>query len=222
MAFLRTAPEGDETPAVGGSAVPPTNEPFAVFPTSEALEKRLKQATRSQLRELFGTEDLDLIRARQAKLIELETQEEERRKAQLTTEERLKAEKAEAERKALEAEDALAQERLERKIAQECATLGCKNVSYASFLILEKTRQLGDGEQIDIGQFLTESLVSEQHKAALGIATPVSRVADPANTVPIPQAPPPPPAPPGTPAPIVDSMAMSPTEWAAKKAQLGI
>lgn len=229
--FLRTlclialmAPEGIDASTSGGSVVTPPEpqQPFATFPTSEALEKRLKQSNRAQLRELFGTEDLDLIRARQAKLTELETQEEERRKAQLTTEERLKAEKAEAEQKAREAVEALAQEKLERKIAQECASRGCKNTSYASYLIYEQTSKLADGDQLDIGTFLDATLKSEQHRTALGITAPVSQVADPATTIPAPVVGAPPPPPPGATQPAVDAMSMSDDEWRKHKQSLGI
>jgi hypothetical protein len=214
---------GAGNPPVPGTPPPPPAAPFAVFETSDALNKRLAQATRAELRKEFGTDDVATIKARMARAQELEDQEAERKKAEMTETDRLKAEKAEAEAKAARAEAERDQERLQRHIAGECAAKGIKAVDYASFLIERATDALPAGQQLDVAKFLDEQLGDEAKKAALGITVPTpTQVPDPANTVPKPGDPPPPPPKPGEPPPPVDAMTMTPDAWQQHKQKYGM
>jgi len=214
----------DGLPPGGGTPPPaPPAAPFAVFETSDALNKRLAQATRSELRKEFGTDDLAVIKARMARADELEKQEEERKKAAMTEADRLRAEKLEAEQKATRAEAERDQERLQRHIAGECAAKGIKAVDYASFLIEKATDALPAGQQLDVAKFLDDQLADESKKAAFGISVPAPvPVPDPANTVPKPGDPPPPPPKPGETPPPVDAMSMSSDDWQRHKSQYGM
>jgi hypothetical protein len=222
-AALAPVDENGLPPGSGAPVPAPPAAPFAVFETPDALNKRLAQATRSELRKEFGTDDLAVIKARMARADELEKQEEERKKAEMTETDRLKTEKLEAEQKAARAEAERDQERLQRHIAGECAAKGIKAVDYASFLIEKATDALPAGQQLDVAKFLDEQLADETKKAAFGIAVPApTQVPDPATTVPKPgETPPPPPKPGETTAPI-DAMNMSPDAWQKHKQQYGL
>jgi hypothetical protein len=212
-------PPGSGTPP----ATPPPAAPFAVFETSEALNKRLEQASRSSLKKEFGTDDLAVIKARIARADELEKKEEERKKAEMTEADRLKAEKLESDARATRAEAERDQERLQRHIAGECAAKGIKSVDYASFLIEKATDALPAGQQLDVAKFLDEQLADETKKVALGITVPApTQVADPATTVPKPGDPPPPPPKSGDQPPAVDAMNMTPDAWQKHKQQYGM
>jgi hypothetical protein len=240
MAFLRfltalvlMAPVGDGTdggaggassdpPAAGATGATGPAEPFAVFHSQKALDERLRRASRSQLREMFGTDDEDVIKARWAKADELEKAEQARIDASKTELQRKEDELRAEKKRADDAATALEQERLDRHIAEQCAKHGIKNTTYASFLILEGSKTLGQGEQLDVGEFLAKQLESDATKAALGLAAPVEQVRVPVSTSPEPGAAGGAPPPPGTPPPVKTSMDMSPDEWQRKRQELGI
>jgi hypothetical protein len=64
--------------------------------TTDALNKRLARANRKFLKDQFGTDDPEAIKASAKKLAELEAADEERKKAAMTEAERLKLERDQA------------------------------------------------------------------------------------------------------------------------------
>lgn len=77
----------------------------------QALAKRLDRHTKRELRERFGTDDFDTIKAKLDAAEKYEQEREEKRRAALTREQRLKEDKAKAEARAQEAETKLQEER---------------------------------------------------------------------------------------------------------------
>lgn len=210
----------------GGGGNPAENtppaKPFAVFPTQEAFNERVERASRSELKRLFGTDDVKVIQARQAKLEQMEKDEAEREKAKMTEIERAKAEKLEAEGKARAAQEEADRLRLESHIAQKCSKLGIRDVGYATYLISRQTESLGADEQLDVELFLAEQLKDKSKAVAFGIAEPVVQVPTPASTSPdAPPAPPPPP-PGATGAAEKNAFELSDVEWQKRKSALGI
>lgn len=231
--LLAPLDDGENGGGTGGGAAgaPPkageqggASKPFAVFTTQEDFNERLARASRSELRKQFGTDDVETIKARMAKLEQMEKDEAEREKAKMTEIERVKAEKLEAEAKAREAQEEADRLRLESHIAQKCSKLGIRDVGYATYLITRKTDSLGKDEQLDVEEFLAEELKDKSKAVAFGIAEPVvvTQVADPASTSPkAPLAPPPPPPGPA-PGSDGDAFKMDDATWQKRKAQLGI
>lgn len=198
-------------------------KPYAVFPSEEKLNERLARASRSTLREMFGTDDKDLIRTRWAKLDQMERDEAERERAKLSEIDRAKAEKAAAEAQANEAREEVERLKFERHVAQKCSKLGIRDVEYATYLITRKTELMGADDQLDVEEFLAEELKDKSKATAFGIAEPVvvTQVADPANTAPKGD-PPPPPPPPGPAGGAKSAMDMSDDEWRKHRGQLGL
>ncbi len=86
--------------------------------SKKALESRLARHTKRQLRERFGTDDLDSISKDLKELKVLRDEKEETRKAQLSKEERLQEEKKAADARAQAAEEKATKLEDERDIGQ--------------------------------------------------------------------------------------------------------
>lgn len=83
--------------------IPEDGELFSI--SKSALQKRLSRHTKNQIKERFGTDDLDAIKAKLAKAEEYETQQEERRKKSLSREAALKEDLDKEKALRLEAEE---------------------------------------------------------------------------------------------------------------------
>lgn len=84
--------------------------------STKALKSRLARHTKRELRERFGTDDIDSIKTKLSRLDELEAKEEENRRAALDEKTRLEEDKARAEARAEAAETRLKEEK-ETRIA---------------------------------------------------------------------------------------------------------
>lgn len=191
-------------------APPPAPAAAITFPTQEAFNERIERASRALLKEKYGLSEKELDeRLKRAK--ELEEAEAARIKAQQTTEERLKAEKEEADGRAKAAEDRATAATKQAEVTAMCARFGFKNLDYALF---EAGKSGKTGAELET--HFTEMAKDDSKKAALGLATPPPELVPVGgNTAPIPGAPPPaPPAPGGPPPGGVDVMKLSPAEFA--------
>lgn len=104
------APEAKGAKALGADDdLPEDGELFQL--SRSALAKRLDRHTKRELRERFGTDDFDAIKAKLDAAEKYEAEREEKRRAQLTREQRLKEDKAKAEERAQAAEAKLQEER---------------------------------------------------------------------------------------------------------------
>jgi hypothetical protein len=98
-------PEGAPGPRVldaEGDDIPAEGDLFSL--SRNALKGRLERFSRRQLRDKFGSDDIDAIKLRLDRAAELERQEEERKRAAMTEAERLKADALAAEQRAQTAE----------------------------------------------------------------------------------------------------------------------
>lgn len=131
-----------------------------------AFEERLARAKRSQLRELGFSSPEELQGALEAAK-QLQAEQEERRKAEMSELERLKEEAAQevARRKALESQ--LAEERFNGQVAAACSKLGITNLDFASYQVSRAASKLGAGEELSIESYLAEQ--RDAQPAAFGI-----------------------------------------------------
>lgn len=95
--------------------IPAEGEMFSL--SRVALKARLERYSRKQLRDRFGTDDPDAIQAKLGRAEELERQEEDRKRAAMTEQERLKADLAASEQRA-QAAEARARDVEERHVFQ--------------------------------------------------------------------------------------------------------
>jgi hypothetical protein len=214
-------------PTGGGAGAPPApapapGQPFAVFHNQAEFDARIERAQRSALREQFGTESADEVKARLARLKELETAEEERKRAELTETQKLQADLA-AERERvtrLERERAAAEWRVQ--VTSACVSTGIKNVKYALFEADEARSRVPAGQAFDVEAHLKSLLEKPEMKGAFGVASePITTVPAPVTTSPNPDGEPPPP-PRGNPAPAgTDAMNMTREQFQAHLASLG-
>lgn len=155
----------------------------------------------------------------------------EAERAQLTENERLKADLDAANAKADAAEKDAADMRSRSHLAGVFAQKGVKNFDYGHFLVDQKRATLAEGEEFDEAAFIDELAKDPASVAALGMGAPAAAppaagatppAAPPANTSPT--APAATPTPPGAnPAvPAKTAMDLTPDEWAAKKQELGL
>jgi hypothetical protein len=207
----------------GGNTGGDGGAPFATFKTQEQFDDRMKRATRKELREAFGTDNVDEIRAWKQRADELATQEEERKREAMSEQERLQADlnKSKAELQAIQEErDAI---RFEAHVKGICAELGIKNVDYAMYAVNRAADGVADGSQLDAKEHLSELLDASSSRAALGVAPKSQVVDDPANTSPEGGGGAPPPKPPGSDGNnIVDATKMTREEFQAHLASKGI
>jgi len=145
-------------------------------------------------------------------------------RAQLTENERLKADLATANAAKDAAEGAATAMRERTRLAGVFAQKGVKNFDYGYFLVSQKQASLAEGESLDAGEYLDTLAEDPASVAALGMAAAPGAPAavPPANTSPT--APGATPTPPGAnpPVPAKTSMDLSSEEWAAKKQELGL
>lgn len=212
-------------PAGGGGGAPPApapTQPFAVFNNQADLDARLERARRSGFRDEFGTEDPAEVKQQLARLKELEDAEKERKRAELSEQQKLQQDLDAEKARAAKLEQDLDQERFRGRVTAACGQLGIKNVKYALYEIEQAVEALPAGQQLDPAAHLKELLAKDEHRAAFGIpAVPVETQPVPVNTSPEPGSPPP--APPRGPEPTAptDAMNMNPQQFAAHLARLG-
>jgi len=220
------APEGEPT---GGGApadppappAPPAPEPpTSITLTSEQLRDRLDRSKTSFLRAHgFGSEEeLKALKQRDA---DRAATEETNRKATMTREQQLQEELAQ-ERAGRAASDERAQRAsFDRHVAGVCATLGVRNLDYATFLVEQAAQATPDGAELDVQVWLQARMESHPAtRAALGMDAPVSTVVDPVTTVP--GFNPPAPLRPGAPPQTNDAFGMDAATWMARREALGI
>jgi len=91
------SPAGAQTAPAGGEPTkPPPKGPTRVTLTTAELNERMRRANAAKLKELFGTDDVEAIKAARAKADELERKAEEAERARMTAEQRLQHDLAKA------------------------------------------------------------------------------------------------------------------------------
>lgn len=130
---VETKPEGEKKPKAGDDATKDEKKPKRLsadddeVPEEEdllqmsprALKARLARASKAQLKEAFGTDDVDLIQKKIKAGEEYEAKKEEERKARLSAEEKLKEERDAAMKERDEAKTALEKEKLARTVEKQ-------------------------------------------------------------------------------------------------------
>lgn len=205
-------------PAAPPAITPPVQAPAGdgaeaaiTFPTNQAFNERLERHHAAQLKKL-GVKPEDLPAALE-KLKNFETEEEKRRLAAMTEQERLNTQIA-TERTAREnAEKERDRVKRESEVLVACAELGIKNIPYAQHLAGQARDGLAAGQTFDAKAHFTEILSKPVNKAALGIEPEPVVVPTPVTTTPAGGATPPAPPPPGAATPEVDAMKMTPTQY---------
>lgn len=206
-------------PATGAAGATGTEEELRFDPKS--FQARLDRHSKSVLKDL-GFESPEAAKAAREKLAAMEKAEEERKLAEMTEIDRLKAQLAAKEAAEAAAKAALAAEQFTAKLERSCFAKGAKNTAFARFLV-EQAKANAGGADIDVDAVLDAALKDESTKAALGIVTAPPVVTVPPTTTPQnPQgvAPQPPPA--GNPSPAKSVKEMSPDEWRAWKQAHGM
>lgn len=159
-------------------------EPFAVFETAEAFQKRVAQATRSALKDagLTITDPAKLkeivdahAKAEAEKAAAAEAQKSEIQKAA----EAAAAAKAAAEAAMSEAESAKMQAHLYKVFAEH----GVKNFDYAFYKTSSALAALKDGEELDEVEFVKTMMADKAQAAALGLEGPPPKVEGATTTV---------------------------------------
>lgn len=174
--------------------VPPDDPEIRL--TSKQLSERLLRASKSQLKELFGTDDVEAIKANNQRLKALEEAEEARAREAMSEKQRIEADLAKERAERAKANEELAEMRLQSHVNGVCATLGIKNTKYARYLVEHEAGELPEGKELDVSEFLTARLEDPQSVAAFGIQVSAPVVGKPVSTSPEPGKPPPNPPPP--------------------------
>jgi hypothetical protein len=138
--------------------------------SQEQLGERLARANRSQLKKLFGTDDVEQITGRWKQLDELTKAEEERKRAQMTEIERYKADLGAKDSELANTRAELAEIKFTAHVTGICAQLGIKNLDYAKWLVSSVAERLPEGQELDASKFLEERLAESQYAAAFGVA----------------------------------------------------
>lgn len=215
----------DPAAIAGGTSVAPAAPPEdkrVVFESPDQLNERLARHHRSQLKKLGIDSDEQLA----ALLKEREDRaraDEEAKRAAMTREQQMAEDLAAANAKAAAASAALEEARFDAHVTKICVEKGIKNLGYAKYLVAEAADALPDGQQLDAGAFLAEKLADAQAVAALGASLPQK----PIETVTVPGhtgiAVTPVAAPPaGGSQATTSAFDMTPAQWAARRAALGI
>ncbi len=154
----------------------------------------------------------------------LKDEDEERRRQDLSEQEKLKEDLAKAEAAQLAAEEERDYASFQAHVGKLGAKLGIKNLEYAEHLVSVKADALPEGEQLDAEAYLTElTAEGSEHRAPLGVAAPVVTETTPVTTTTDPNAPPPAaPAPGGGTGDPADANSLDAEGWAKRKAALGI
>lgn len=220
---------GGAPPAPAAPAAPPA-EPFATFTTPEAFNRRVGQEARSQMREHFGTDNPEEVKAQLAELNRLKAAEQERQRQEMTELQRTQTDLANERARASQLENERNQVRFQAHVSGVCARLGVANVDYALYVAETAVHKTPDGQQLDVEAHLKGLIDGDQgakYKAAFGIveppAPPVQQQHAPVSTSPEPGQGAPPPAPAGgAPSGGVDASKMSPQEFQRHLASLGV
>lgn len=136
----------------------------------DQFDKRLEQAKRSALKELFG--DADPTEAMK-ELGDLRTAKAKADRDALTEKQRIESDlaaaaaaKSKAEGEAQTAKQEAERARFEASVSKACAKLGIANFDYAMFLVGSRKNEEG----FDVAKLLGELSKDAAHKAALGVA----------------------------------------------------
>jgi hypothetical protein len=222
------APEGEPTgggappdpgPPVAPPVAPPT-DPANITLTSEQLRDRLDRSKTSFLR-AHGFASEDELKALKLRDVERVAKDEETRKATMTREQQLQEELAQERAGRAASDERAMRATFDRHVAGVCATLGVKNLEYATFLVEQAAQATPEGSELDVQAWLQARLESHPAtRAALGMDAPVATVVDPITTVP--GFTPPPPPRPGAAPPASDAFGMDAAAWQARRESLGI
>lgn len=187
----------------------------------KSFQARLDRHARSVLSGI-GFESPEAAKAAREKLAALEKAEEERKLAEMTEIDRLKAQLSAKEAAEAAAKAALEAEKFTARLERSCFAKGAKNTGYARFLV-EQARSAAGGAEVDVDAILDAALKDDASKAALGIATPAPVVTTPATTTPTApgSAAPVPPAP-GSGNGVKSVKDMNPDEYAVWKRSMGL
>lgn len=228
---VNAAPPAPEVPAAPPApVVQPPAPPAAPAPiemTSEQLADRIQRGQAATLNAV-GLDSPEALAA----LVERDRQAtaaaEETRRTQLSTEQQLREDLA---TRVAERDTAIAESetlRWERHVSGICATLGVRNVEYATFEVERAAEATPEGQEFDVAAWLQERVnpEAEEHsamRAALGMAAPTvgTQPAPVTTTGAADGNAPPPPAPRGTHT-AVDAMDMDPAAWQRHQESLGI
>lgn len=205
--------QGGGGPPGNPPPVPPEEQEIKL--TSKQLSDRLLRASKSQLKELFGTDDVEAIKANNARLKALEEAEEARAREAMSERQRIEADLAKERAERAKAAEELAEMRLQSHVNGVCATLGIKNTRYARYLVEHEAEGLTEGKELDVEAFLTERLAEPQSMAAFGIQTAAPVIGKPVSTSPEPGNPPPNPPPPAGGVPPKSVKDMTQAEFSA-------
>lgn len=213
--------EKEETPQTTTAPVVEAS-PAISFPDTKSFNERLERETKKRLKEL-GIDDPVATKAKLDQLATMEKQAEEAKRAQLSETERLRTDLSAKEAAATQAMSRAEQAELKSHLYKVFAETGVKNFDYAFYAVTNKLSAMGDDEELDERAFLAELAKDPSQAVALGIAgaaPPPSVTNVPVNTVPGTQQPRAPQA--NAPSPPKDAFSLSPQEWQAKKAALGV
>lgn len=228
------APENDGTEGGAGGAppagAPPAEppKPFAVFESAEAFNKRINQATRASMREMFGTDSPDEVRGRLSELDTLKKAEDERKRQEMSELQRVQTDLANEKAARERAEGERNTVRFQAHVSGICAKLGVSNVEYALYLASGAVEKTPEGQQLDVEAHLKGLIDGDpKYKAAFGIAEPTAPVVQqqgaPITSTPNPGQGAPPPAPPGgSPTAPFDASKLSNRDFQAHLASLGV
>jgi ribosomal protein S13 len=205
--------QGGGGPPGNPPPVPPEEQEIKL--TSKQLSERLARASKSQLKEIFGTDDVEAIKANAARLKALEEAEEVRAREAMSEKQRIEADLAKERAERAKANEELAEMRLQSHVNGVCATLGIKNTKYARYLVEHEVGELTEGKELDVSEFLKGRLEDPQSVAAFGIQVSAPIVGKPVSTSPEPGSPPPNPPPPSGGNPPKPVSEMTKAEFAA-------
>ena len=157
-------------------------EPFAVFESADAFNKRMEREARKILKDKGVDPDkIDEELAALKKLREDQAAAEEAKKTEIQKAAEAKA-KAEADAIAAmsKAEEASMKAHLYRVFAEQ----GVKNFDYAFYKVTSKLASLGENDELDEVKFLEELKANSVEAAALGfVDTPAAKVVGATTTV---------------------------------------
>lgn len=203
------------TPPVTPPVVTPP-DPELSFTSRQTFNERLERHARAKMKELFGTDDPEQLKAMKA----AKDAEEERKKADMTAIERANKERDDAKAAAAAADTELQRERWVNQVSRVCSPLGVKNLDYALF---ELDRARKADATIDPEKHLKGLMATPAMAAALGIDRDVEITVDPTTTTPrAPGTPPPAPKDPGKQPPeAIDTFKLSKEEFARHLEKIG-
>lgn len=184
--LVRFEEDKDKAGAAGGSNPPAgapaaaAPQPFAVFESSDAFNKRMEREARKILKDAGIEGDPAAVKAAMDELAKLKAAQEEERKKQMSEADRLREERATFENQAKASMSRAEEAELKAHLYQVFAEKGIKNFDYALYKVTHKLGTLGENEELDERAFLDELLANATESAALGVAA--AAAAAPAKT----------------------------------------